>query len=134
MVPRPRGIYHFVAVRPGRSISPTDRDQPQALPGSFSQVLGRWEWRRSAHEMTAVSDSSATFSAKALAYGIPQSSLDRWKADGLCAYSNLLFRVASAPGQTDSGKLQKLLDEMEPKATATASVASAVNRLLFEAP
>ena len=81
--------------------------------------------------MTAVSDSSVTFTAKALAYGVPQSSLDKWRQDGLCTYSNLLFRVASAPGQTDPAKLQKLLEEMEPK--ATTSVASAVNRLLFEA-
>ena len=67
---------------------------------------------------------AATFAAKALASSVPQSSLDKWKQDGLTTYSHLLFRVASAPGQTDPVKLQKLLDDMDPKATEAVSSAA----------
>ena len=58
-------------------------------------------------------------------HGIPESSLEAWEKSGIATYSQLLFRVASAP------KLQALLDGMEPKADAV--VTSAVHRLLFEA-
>ena len=75
--------------------------------------------------MSSVSDSKVTFRAKALQHGIPESSLEAWEKSGIATYSQLLFRVASAP------KLQALLDGMEPKADAV--VTSAVHRLLFEA-
>ena len=81
--------------------------------------------------MSSVSDSRATFRAKALQHGIPESALDAWDKSGIATYSQLLFRVASAPNQTDPAKLQALLDSMEPKADPV--VTSAVHRLLFEA-
>ena len=81
--------------------------------------------------MTSVSDSTVTFQAKALQHGIPQSAIDAWAAAGISTYSQLLFRVASAPNQVDANKLQALLDNMQPKADAT--VTSSVHRLLFEA-
>ena len=81
--------------------------------------------------MSAVSDSKVTFQAKALQHGVPQTSLDAWSADGIQSYSQLLFRVASAPNAVDPDKLQKVLADMQPR--ATDAVASAVNRLLFEA-
>ena len=81
--------------------------------------------------MAAVSDSTVTFRAKAEQHGVPVESIEAWAADGIQTYSQLLFRVASAPNAIDSEKLQKLLDTMKPR--ATDSVASAVNRLLFEA-
>ena len=81
--------------------------------------------------MSNVSDSAVTFRHKALQHGIPESSLDAWEKEGIATYSQLLFRVASAPNQTDPAKLQALLDSMTPKADAVVS--SAVHRLLFEA-
>ena len=72
-----------------------------------------------------------TFRHKALQHGIPESSLATWEKEGIATYSQLLFRVASAPNQTDPAKLQALLDNMTPKADAVVS--SAVHRLLFEA-
>ena len=81
--------------------------------------------------MSAVSDSEVTFRAKALQHGIPESSLAAWSASGIKTYSQLLFRVASAPNNVDSAKLQELLQKMQPP--ATDQVASAVHRLLFEA-
>ena len=81
--------------------------------------------------MSSVRDSKVTFRAKALQHGIPESSLEAWEKSGIATYSQLLFRVASAPNQTDPAKLQALLDGMEPKADAV--VTSAVHRLLFEA-
>ena len=81
--------------------------------------------------MSSVSDSKVTFRAKALQHGVPESSLEAWDKSGIATYSQLLFRVASAPNQTDPAKLQALLDGMEPKADAV--VTSAVHRLLFEA-
>ncbi|CAE7708446.1 slc10a7 [Symbiodinium sp. CCMP2592] len=81
--------------------------------------------------MASVSDSTVTFKAKALQHGVPEESLTAWVTDGIQTYSQLLFRVASAPNAIDSGKLDSLLKGMKPP--ATDSVASAVNRLLFEA-
>ena len=81
--------------------------------------------------MSNVSDSAVTFRHKALQHGIPESSLATWEKEGIATYSQLLFRVASAPNQTDPAKLQALLDNMTPKADAVVS--SAVHRLLFEA-
>ena len=62
---------------------------------------------------------------------MPQTSLQAWSRAGISTYSQLLFRVASAPNNVDSAKLKELLDNMEPR--ATDQVASAVHRLLFEA-
>ena len=81
--------------------------------------------------MSAVSDSEVTFRAKALQHGIPEPSLQAWSRAGIRTYSQLLFRVASAPNNVDSAKLKDLLDNMEPQ--ATDQVTSAVHRLLFEA-
>ncbi|CAE7838062.1 URC1 [Symbiodinium sp. CCMP2592] len=81
--------------------------------------------------MASVSDSTVTFKAKATQHGVPEESLTAWATDGIQTYSQLLFRVASAPNAIDSVKLDKLLKTMKPP--ATDSVASAVNRLLFEA-
>ena len=81
--------------------------------------------------MSAVSDSEVTFRAKALQHGVPDESLQAWSRSGIKTYSQLLFRVASAPNNVDPAKLKDLLDGMQPR--ATDQVASAVHRLLFEA-
>ena len=81
--------------------------------------------------MSAVSDSEVTFKAKALQHGIPQSSIDKWETLGIKSYSQLLFRVASAPNAVDATKLKRLVEEMFPP--ANEAVTSALNRLLFEA-
>ena len=82
--------------------------------------------------MSAVSDSEVTFRAKALQHGIPESSLSAWSESGIKTYSQLLFRVASAPNNVDSAKLQELLQKMVPQ--ATDQVASAVHTVPFRVP
>ena len=80
----------------------------------------------------SVSDSKATFTAKAKGYGVPESTLSRWATVGIETYSQLLFRVASSPGAVDQARLEALRREMDPSPPAEATKA-AVARLLFEA-
>ena len=82
--------------------------------------------------MSSLADSEATFQAKAGSYGLSDAVLKALQTKGIATYGQLLFSVASAPGQVDEAK-RKTLFQAFPQEFQGEPTEGIISRLLFEA-